>query len=204
MVSEVAFYHRPLDVKKLVQVGFWSQGKLTMKTTLKLYELPSETRTKGLRKLELRDVPAACALLNACLAKRSVATMFSEEDFQYKFLSDGNQFLFSYVVESDSDSNQITEFFSFYSLSSTLLKCKTELKSAYMYYHTLTCEAMMTDVLILAKQMKFDMFNMAGVIGTSKFVTPLKFRQGNGVLRYYLYNWQCPIVKPDDLGVILV
>ena len=37
---------------------------MTMQRHLKLYRLPDATKTEGLRKLKITDVPEACALLN--------------------------------------------------------------------------------------------------------------------------------------------
>ena len=61
--------------------------KLTMSATIKLYALPEETATPGLRPLEKRDVPAACALLNAYLSRFHLAAVFSEEEFAHWFLT---------------------------------------------------------------------------------------------------------------------
>jgi glycylpeptide N-tetradecanoyltransferase len=38
----------------------------------------------------------------------------------------------------------------------------------------------------------------------STFLKELKFGVGDGKLHYYLYNWKCPTIGPEDLGVILM
>lgn len=204
-VSEVCYFHRPLNVKKLVQSGFLAQHpKLTMKGMMKLYELPaSVVQTKGLRPLQAVDVAAACKLLNTRQSALPVSTTFSEDEFRYKFLPpQGNNIVYSFVVVDDEKG--LTDFISFYSLPSTLLQNNKEVKTAYLYYHTITTATLLCDALVLAVQLGFDVFNAMNVMGNSELLNALKFRSGNGVLRYYLYNWKCPQTKSDDIGLILV
>ena len=33
---------------------------------------------------------------------------------------------------------------------------------------------------------------------------PLKFGEGDGHLQYYLYNWRCPTVTPNNVGLVLL
>ena len=32
----------------------------------------------------------------------------------------------------------------------------------------------------------------------------LKFGIGDGYLQYYLYNWRCPQIEPQGLGIVLL
>ena len=59
------YWHRSLNPKKLIEVKFSHLSRnMTMQRHLKLYRLPDTTKTEGLRKLKITDVPEACALLN--------------------------------------------------------------------------------------------------------------------------------------------
>lgn len=63
-VAQCRYYHRLLDPKKLIEVGFSRlQPRMTMARTLKLYKLPAETSTPGLRPMTPDDVPSAHKLL---------------------------------------------------------------------------------------------------------------------------------------------
>ncbi len=42
---------------------------MTMARSIRLYALPDSPRTPGMRPLEARDVPVACAMLNEYLSK---------------------------------------------------------------------------------------------------------------------------------------
>lgn len=35
-------------------------------------------------------------------------------------------------------------------------------------------------------------------------LSDLKFGPGDGSLQYYLYNWQCPAVRSEDVGLVLL
>merc|ERR1712032_486998 len=63
-VSECRYYHRNLNPKKLIEVGFsHHQSRMTMARTIKLYKLPDSTKLPGMRKMEMRDVPRVTELL---------------------------------------------------------------------------------------------------------------------------------------------
>jgi glycylpeptide N-tetradecanoyltransferase len=62
------------------------------------YSLAQTTSTPGLRAMELRDVPAATALLKEYLANRALHPIFSEEEVAHWFLP-RHDIILSYVVE---------------------------------------------------------------------------------------------------------
>jgi len=62
----------------------------------------------------------------------------------------------------------------------------------------------MKEALILAKNLKIDVFNALNIFDNVEFLEDLKFGQGDGNLQYYLYNWRCPDVSPDKVGLVLL
>jgi len=42
------------------------------------------------------------------------------------------------------------------------------------------------------------------VMQNEEFMKQLKFGIGDGHLQYYLYNWNCPEMKPGDVGLVLL
>jgi len=114
----------------------------------------------------------------------------------------------SYVVE---DSKTITDFFSFYSLPSSILKHETHklLKVAYSYYNVSTTDRLrsgMEDILVIARDLGYDVFNALDVMDNSEFLEPLKFGVGDGHLHYYHYNWRMSggQLSAKDMGIVLV
>ncbi|KAL3532646.1 hypothetical protein ACH5RR_006167 [Cinchona calisaya] len=203
------YWHRTLNPKKLIDVGFSRLGeRMTMSRAIKLYKLPATTLTPGLRKMELRDVPAVTGLLRNYLSRFAVAPEFDENDVEHWLLPRENV-VDSYLVESQV-THEITDFFSFYTLPSSILHSQeySILKAAYTFYYVSTNTALlqlMNDALITAKQKNFDVFNALDVMENESFLKELKFGQGDGQLYYYLYNYRLSqALKPSELGLVLL
>jgi glycylpeptide N-tetradecanoyltransferase len=58
--------------------------------------------------------------------------------------------------------------------------------------------ALMHDALILARKLKFDVFNALTLMDNGLFLEDQKFGKGDGQLHYYLYNYYA---KPIAGGV---
>merc|ERR1712127_590671 len=69
-VASCRYYHRTLDARKLVDIGFTRlPERMTMARRGKLYKLPQETALGGLRPMTKEDVPAAHKLVVEDLKK---------------------------------------------------------------------------------------------------------------------------------------
>ena len=137
-VASCRYYHRSLNPKKLIDVGFSRLApRMTMARTLKLYKLPEEPllRASGLRKMEPADVPQACALLRAHLSKFALAASFSEAEMSHWFLERPGV-VYCYVIQ-DPLTHNITDMLSFYALPSTIIGNKQypTLNAAYSFYN---------------------------------------------------------------------
>ena len=62
----------------------------------------------------------------------------------------------------------------------------------------------MRDLLVLAKQNNFDVFNALDVMENESFLKELKFGIGDGRLQYYFYNYRVKGINPSDVGMVLV
>jgi len=203
-VSSARYYHRSLNPKKLVKVGFSRlNSRQTMARMLKLLKLPDEPLTPGLRKMNESDVGGVCTLLNTYLEKFNLKILFSEEEIAH-WLLPREMVIDSYVVEKDGE---ITDFLSFYHLPSSILSHDSTLYAAYSYYNVATSVDLvdlMKDALILAKNTGVDVFNALNLMDNQDFLEPLKFGKGDGNLQYYIYNWACPEMNPGDVGIVLL
>lgn len=207
-VAQNRYYHRSLNPKKLIDIGFSRlQPRMTLARTIKLYKVATETQIPGIRQMEQKDVPQVCALLTKFLDKFKLHQVFSEAEVGHILLPRAGV-VYSYVVE-DPETHKITDLLSFYSLPSTIIgndKYQT-LRAAYSFYNVAgkyAWDVLMTDALILAKQLDFDVFNALNVMENDSFLTKLKFGIGDGNLQYYLFNWKCPIMSPDQVGLVLL
>ena len=170
-VATCRYFHRTLDVEKLVKIGF-SQlpSGVTKKQQVLKYKLPTKTSIPGLRSMEEKDIPQVKDLLMHYLDRFSIAQDFSNEEVDHWFIhKEGrndppNRVVWTYVAETDG---KVTDFFSFYRLESTVIKAEepTVIKAAYLYYYAsestfgddsdaykTRLNELMKDLLIVAKK----------------------------------------------------
>ena len=208
-IAQARYWHRSLNVKKLVEIKFTHiHARTTMARTIKLMKLDTNTSTPGLREMKEGDAAQVTKLLNNYLRKFAVAPVFSEGEVKHNLLP-REGVVYSFVVEDPAAPGTITDFVSFYSLPSTVIQSATHdtLRAAYAYYNVpgkSTITDLMHDALILAKQRDFDVFNCLDLMENSQFLKDLKFGAGDGNLQYYLYNWRLSNeLDPSDVGLVL-
>jgi glycylpeptide N-tetradecanoyltransferase len=205
-VSKTRYYHRNLQVEKLIDVSFsyLPRGK-RMEDHVKYLDLPEET-ANPLRAMEDKDVPAVTVLLNNYLQARcKLFQVFTEGEVRHLLLP-RESVIESYVLEGAAG---VTDFLSFYHLPSTIMKHEkyNKLTATYSYYNvanTLSAKDLMNDALILAKRSGADVFNALNVMENGEIFESLKFGQGDGELQYYVYNWECSRMDAKEVGLVLV
>lgn len=206
-VGSCRYYHRTLNAKKLVEIGFTRvTERMTLARMQKLNKLPKETCTPGLRPMTEKDVPAAHALVSKYLEKFKLAVVFSEEEFAH-WLLPREGVVSSYVVVNSS--GEVTDFCSYYHLHSSVMRNPKHntLYAGYSFYNvatTVDLTELMRDCLILAKNEELDVFNALNCMDNERFLDDLKFGIGDGNLQYYIYNWFCPTMEQKDVGLVLL
>jgi glycylpeptide N-tetradecanoyltransferase len=147
-ISCARYYHRTLNAKKLLEIGFSAapQG-MSKEAFFARYNVPQNTLIKGLREMEDGDIEQVGKLMRQYMSRFDMAARFTNEEVRHLMLSgkgqgeskDGKrmkQVTWSYVVE-DPNSAKITDVVSFYSLPSSVLgndKHDT-LEAAYLFYY---------------------------------------------------------------------
>ncbi|KAG0780615.1 hypothetical protein G6F62_010557 [Rhizopus arrhizus] len=189
---------------------------------IKQYKVPDETNTPGLREMRLEDVPEVRELLNKYLSRFDLAPVFETDEDVKHWILPHEKVVWSYVVE-DAQTKKITDVFSFYSLPSSVIgnPKHSTLNAAYMFYYavdTTHCEdkekenkyirkrlnELVNDALILAKKAGFDVMNSLNLMDNAYYVDEQKFGKGDGFLNYYLYNWKCPDVTQNKVGLVML
>lgn len=208
-ISKARYWHRSLDIKKLVDIGFTRLGRdASMSRAVQMFKLAAKPKSEGLRHMTETDVPRVTALLSKYLTRFAVAPIMNEAEVRH-WLLPREEVVYSYVVE-DEKTNKITDFVSFYNLPSQIIHSKTKhktLKAAYSYYNVATSMPLvklMEDALILARNNAFDVFNALDLMENESFLSALKFGIGDGNLHYYLYNWRIlEDLEPSEIALVL-
>ncbi|XP_038590952.1 glycylpeptide N-tetradecanoyltransferase 1-like isoform X2 [Micropterus salmoides] len=206
-LSSCRYWHRPLNTRKLTEVGFpgLRQNMMNLQRALKFNRLPEVTKTSGLRPMTKEDTVGIQSLLQANLRRFHLSPILSLQDVEHWLLPRENV-IDSYVVESDDGT--LTGVVSFYSVSSRVLNhpVHTGLRAAHLLYIASTATDpvnLMEDMLVLAKSKGFDIFSALDVMDNKSFLEKLKFSISDTSLHYYLYNWMCPDVSPDKVGLVI-
>ena len=205
-ICTTTYYHRNINLEKLLDVGFtYLRPQLNLARAKKLYNIQKETTIDGLRKLEKKDIEQVFVILNEYLSKFKVRPFYSKEEVAHWF-TPKDKLVFSYVVEKD---NKVTDFFSFYLLPSSILKHDKHktLFSAYSFFNvanSVPLKDLIKNALIIAKQEGFDVFNALDIMHNESVFSSLLFAKGDGSLKYYLYNYACPEILPNELGIVLM
>lgn len=201
------YYHRNLNIQKLVEIRFtYLNPKLNMARAKKVYSLSKETSIPGLRPFEKKDVDEVYELLEIYLSKFKIRPYYSKEEVEHWF-TPKNKLIYSYVVENDE--GKLTDFTSFYLLPSSVLQHEhhKKLYSAYSFFNvagSVSLKELLRNTLILAKNQNFDVFNALNIMENESTFANLLFAKGDGSLKYYLYNYSSPEIKPEDLGIVLM
>uniref|UniRef100_A0A8C5Y5J8 Glycylpeptide N-tetradecanoyltransferase n=1 Tax=Microcebus murinus TaxID=30608 RepID=A0A8C5Y5J8_MICMU len=200
-VGTCRYWHRSLHPRKLIEVKFSHLSRnMTMQHTMKLYRLQL-----GCDQWKKKDIPVVHQLLTRYLKQFHLTPVMNQEEVEHWFFPQEN-IIDTFVVENAN--GEVTDFLSFYTLPSTIMNHPTHksLKAAYSFYnvHTQTpLLDLMSDALVLAKMKGFDVFNALDLMENKTFLEKLKFGIGDGNLQYYLYNWKCPSMGAEKVGLVL-
>lgn len=205
--SQCTYYHRNLNVQKLLDIKFTYLGpNLNASRAKGIYKVSKETSIPGLRPMQEKDVEQVQVLLAKYLEKFKVHGYYSNEEVKHWFVP-RKGVVYSFVVENSK--NEITDFISFYSLPSSILQHEVHKKlfACYSFFNianSVTFKELIKNALILAKQENFDVYNCLNIMENETVFKDLLFGMGDGTLKYYFYNFVCPDTKPGELALVLM
>ena len=118
----------------------------------------------------------------------------------------------SYVIQAPGEPDApLTDFFSFYSLPSTVIRHPVHnvLRAAYCFYYvpgSLALQPLLREALTCAAREGFDVFNALDVMeNSSDALRELRFGIGDGHLQFYVYNWRLnAALQPSEVGLVLL
>ncbi|EPQ58305.1 N-myristoyl transferase [Gloeophyllum trabeum ATCC 11539] len=230
-VSTCRYYHRSLNIPKLVDTKFtYVPRNQTLARMIRLQKVPSSTHL-ALREMTESDIEQVADLYDRYMKRFDMVPLMTVEEIRHQFLSGlgrgdmvkgrrEGQVIWSYVVEAPS-TRRITDFFTFYSLPSTIIDNPKHnlLEAAYLFYYASeTAFAsdseedverdlkkrltdLIGDALVIANEASFDVFNVLTLMDNVAFLNDLKFGAGDGMLNFYLYNWRtAPLAGVKAIG----
>ncbi|THH10777.1 hypothetical protein EW145_g1082 [Phellinidium pouzarii] len=234
-ISTCRYYHRTINVQKLVDVQFtFVPRNMTLARMIRRHKLPTTPHfaNAGLREMEEKDIPQVAELYTRYMKRFTMSPIMTLEEMHHQFLSGlgvgpapkdwqgrrERQVVWSYVLENP-ETHKITDFFTFYSLPSTIMRSPKHnlLEAAYLFYYASDVsfqegaaedgrlqkrlQEIIGDALIIASSANFDVFNALTLMDNLEFLEELKFGGGDGHLNYYLYNWRtAPLAGISQAG----
>lgn len=186
------YWHRSLNTKKLIDIGFLGVPRNTTASTLmKLNRKPPPS--PYMRPMVAQDVPRVRELLNAHLARWPIHRQWSLEEVSQEILP-----LAPWVNRGP----EVTDFVSFYTVpTSTKHPLHPEFKNAHLYYCVPGSMEMKDLVNHAMAVSNADVFTALDVMDREpSMLKDMKFKVGTGLLKYYLFNSGA---RADTIGLLL-
>lgn len=212
-IGTAQYYHRPLNFKKLLECNFtYLPPNKTINQMESYYKLSTSKIESKIRLLVESDLPRVMELLEIYLERFQLAHKFDLDECKHWFLP-RDKVIYSFVILDERNDDLIVDFFSFYSIPSSILNQpeiphKT-IQVAYLFYYSVSSQIrllpLMKTVLLEATKLGFDVLNCLNLMeNDDKLLEALKFGAGDGQLRFYLYNWRTRQFKPNEIGFIML
>lgn len=167
-ITKSNYWHRFLNVKRLVKTGFYQTNRLREK----YFELRGNSQ---FRSMTSKDVPKVTRILQNYFKQFKVAPVIHKEWVKRWILP-----IHSYVNDETDD------FISFYDIPYDRVDGSESVKQAYAFY---VVGDVYNDAFLIAKNLGYDVFNTLDVGLNTDDLEKLKFMKGSGHIYYYLFNW---------------
>lgn len=167
-VAKSSYWHRFLNVKRLVKMGFYKTDRLREK----YFEVQGNSQ---FRRMISRDVPKVTKVMEKYLSKFKVAPVIDKEWVKHWLLP-----IHSYVNDETDD------FISFYEVPYDRVDGIDTVKQVYAFY---IVGDVYNDAFVLARNQGYDVFNTLDIGQRGEELEKLKFLKGTGHVYYYLFNW---------------
>ena len=180
---------------------------MSLAKALKNHELPDEPQITGFRKMEEKDLEQIYELIKNTRNKYKIYEILSKEEISHWILPKNN-IIYTYVLEDEN--KKITDFFSFYGLSRTILNNNSKHKKINLAYSliifnsSISMKELMKTAIIFAKKNNFDAFHCLDIQEYSQIFKELLFMKKIGKVKYYFYNFVCPETPIDNICLTFI
>ncbi len=184
-ITQADYWHRFIDVRKLVRTGFFKTNRLREK----YYEINGPC-VCAWRKMVESDIPKVTRILQEHVKGFKIAPVITEL-YVRRWILPIHAF-----VDDTSD-----QFVSFYSIPYRRTNGTVTVNQAYRFF---IVGPILNDAFILAKNLGFDVFNTLSIGLDIETLESMKCIKGTGHVFYYLFNRTLdkPIIHTDIALVI--
>jgi glycylpeptide N-tetradecanoyltransferase len=202
-LGETKYYHRPLQYKRLVKLGFIVNDD-NVDDMDDLHQISNYDCESRFVPLEEKHLEQAYEVLTNYLKRYSFHQKMTFEQFKHYFYPDDPSLrvVTSYVALDEN--GQVEDMISYYSLDSLVLDQKGELvKTIYLFYYSSTSNDlywMFTNLLGEIKEKKYDVFNITNIMENQVLIDNDLFLEGSGKLKYFMYNWKSELMTAKQIG----
>ncbi len=203
-LCKINYYHRNINTIKLLETNFCVLNGNKLDNFLDFHKINEPIKQIRLEKLTIDNARQVCYMLNDFLKKYNIYQYFSYEQFIHHFLD--NNYMHSYIT---IENKVITNFISFYVIPNKIINNKLydTINKAYLYYYFNYTESLfdiVNNILAIIKNLNIDVVDCLDIFDYKNIFNDLKFTEGNGYINYYLYNWKCPQITNNMLGLSMV
>lgn len=190
-----------LNIPKLKECKFVSDDQ----TSKSVIHIKSFYHT---RKMIIDDIDEVYTLLNKFMKKYKVYQVFSKKEILHLFVND---IMYTNVIV-DNMSKRIIGMYSIYSIKSRILfeNKHSHIDFSYLHYYCydknyITVNDIIKESRLLAVETGHDILSMLNIMDYQSINNErLIDYHTDTVLYYYMYNYVCNDINPDELGVLLV
>jgi len=196
-------YIRPINYKKLCEVGYcYHDENIKLDSVLLNYKLANKLNNENFVKLEERHIDQCFDLYINYSNKFHFHPIFSKEQFKSMLLSKN---FITYVIKNEE--NEAEDFISFYKTTVSVLnnkKYKTFTVANLAYYSTVnhSLYKLLDNILIVSKQMNFDLFTALDIMENKNIIEIFNFFKSRDTVNYYLYNYNSNQLLSSQVGFI--
>jgi|TARA_R110000851_G_scaffold189226_3_gene339408 glycylpeptide N-tetradecanoyltransferase len=184
-ITKSEYWHRFLNVKHLVNTDFFKTDRLREK----YYEVRGPCKYIW-RKMTTKDIPKVTTILKEYL-KDSKLSVVVDSNYVKQWLLP----IHTYV---NDDSNDLI---SFYDVPYDRCDNNGTVKQVYKFY---IAGDVYNDAFLIAKNLKYDVFNILDVGINTDNLEKLKCMKGTGHVYYYLFNWNLrESINREKIDIIL-
>uniref|UniRef100_A0A6C0EBD9 glycylpeptide N-tetradecanoyltransferase n=1 Tax=viral metagenome TaxID=1070528 RepID=A0A6C0EBD9_9ZZZZ len=216
-ITKLKYYHRPINFEKLNDAEFINKTFVDVDKKIDYFSVKEKSY---LEDATLEDIDKIYDIYLENLKQFTITAEYTKEQLQHYLFSDFSK---TYVYKIDG---QIVDFGSFYNLDYIYKKEITEdeklvtvednIKTSYLLLSTsqnILTEAMLKELIIKSSENNSDVFNLLDMmdIGNAicapefdiddydKIYGSLKFMRGNAHVYFYLFNWKCQPILPNQI-----